>query len=281
MRAVMIGLASLTIATNAFAADFLRGTSYEPPPSQLGYDWSGVYIGGQASYSSNHYGLTKSTRPVLRNIFRQLVVEDEFKVSDMASLPTRDAEGSGFGGFIGYNSQWGDAVVGLELNYSRIGGGTTFSSDTIGRAFTTSNEFRNDVYIDSSASARLTDLASLRLRAGYAWGWIMPYGMVGVAAGRADAMRSATVHLTETDVSASALNLNDGIDPRPGGSINTTQTQTRSGQIVFGYMFGAGVDIGLLPNVFVRAEWEMAQLGAVLGIPITVNSFRVGAALKY
>jgi len=234
MRAVMIGLASLTIATNAFAADYLRGTSYEPPPSQLGYDWSGVYIGGQASYSSNHYGLTKSTRPVLRNIFRQLVVEDEFKVSDMASLPTRDAEGSGFGGFIGYNSQWGDAVVGLELNYSRIGGGTTFSSDTIGRAFTTSNEFRNDVYIDSSASARLTDLASLRLRAGYAWGWI-----------------------------------------------NTTQTQTRSGQIVFGYMFGAGVDIGLLPNVFVRAEWEMAQLGAVLGIPITVNSFRVGAALKY
>ncbi len=37
------------------------------------------------------------------------------------------AHGEGFGGFVGYNSQWSDVVVGVELNYThgKFGGSQT------------------------------------------------------------------------------------------------------------------------------------------------------------
>jgi opacity protein-like surface antigen len=280
MRAIILGLASLTIAGNAMAADYLRGSSYDPPPA-AGYDWSGVYGGVQYTYSSSNYGFQKSTHPLVANLLRQMTIEKEASVSTWPNLPNRDTRGSGYGGFIGYNSQWGDAVVGLELNYSRIGGPTATSSDIIGRAYTTSDDFLYNVLVTSNASARVTDLASLRMRIGYAWGWLMPYATAGVAAGRVNAFRSATVNLTSTDVSAAALDLTDGVDPRPGGSLNVTASESRNGAITWGYMFGAGVDIGLFPGMFLRAEWELTQLSSVLGVPISINSFHVGAALKF
>ncbi|HET9903981.1 MAG TPA: outer membrane beta-barrel protein [Xanthobacteraceae bacterium] len=280
MRAVILGLASLTIAGNAVAADYLRGSTYDALPSAR-YDWSGVYAGAQWSYSSNTYEFNKSTRPLVADILRQTLLESEGHVSDLPNLPKRSTTGSGFGFFVGYNSQWGDAVVGLEVNYNRVGGGTAASSDIIGRVFETSDEFSNNFLISSSATARLTDIGSLRMRLGYAWGWVMPYGMFGLAIGRVDAFRTATVNLVATDASDAALDPTDGIPPRPGAVLNQSRTESRNGVVTFGYMLGAGVDIGLFPGVFVRGEWEYAQLNSVLGIPISVNSFRVGAAVKY
>jgi opacity protein-like surface antigen len=280
MRAVILGLASLTIAGNAMAADYLRGSTYDSPPAS-GYDWSGTYAGVQFGYSTNNYGFKKSAQPLIADILRQTTIENEAHVSTWSNMPGRDTTGAGFGAFIGYNSQWGETVVGLELNYSRIGGGTAASSDVIGRVYTTTDEFLYDVLATSNASARLTDLASLRMRVGYAWGWLMPYGMFGLSVGRVNAFRSAAIDLTSTDVSTSALDLTDGIAPRPGGALNVSKSESRNGAITFGYMFGAGVDIGLFPGVFLRGEWEYAQLNSVLGVPINVNSFRAGAAMKF
>ncbi|MBX6426852.1 MAG: porin family protein [Variibacter sp.] len=280
MRAVILGLAGLVIAGDAMAADYLRGSTYEPPPA-AGYDWSGVYLGGQIGYASTEYDFSKSTRPLVADILRQTVIENEAHVSDWPSLPWRNSRTSGFGGFLGYNSQWGDVVVGLELNYHRVNSATVASSDVIGRSYTTSDKFLYDVTVTSNASARLTDLGSLRMRAGYAWGWLMPYGMFGIAVARVDASRSATVALTSTDVSDSALDPTDGIPPRPGGALLQSKSESKTGAITFGYMVGAGVDVGLFPGVFVRGEWEFAQLNSVLGVPIHVNSFRAGAAVKF
>lgn len=284
MRAVILGLASLTIASHAMAADYLRG-SYEPPPPN-GYSWNGIYLGAQFGYSSTSYDFDKSTEPLVANILRQTLVESEGHISELPNLPNRDISGSGFGFFVGYNSQWGDAVVGLEVNYSRIGGNTAISTEPpVGRIFTTSDDFANEVTIVSSATARLTDLMSLRMRGGYAWGWLMPYGMVGLAVGRVNASRTADVFMTQTDVSTSALDPTDGIPPRIAPNtpvaLQSPITESKTGAIAFGYMVGAGVDIGLFPGVFVRGEWEYAQLSSVLGIPISLHSFRVGAAVKF
>jgi opacity protein-like surface antigen len=284
MRAVILGLASLTIASQAMAADYLRG-SYDPPQAKS-YNWSGTYIGAQFGYSSTSYTFSKATESLVANILRQTLVETEGQASELPNLPNRDIIGTGFGFFVGYNSQWGDAVVGLELNYSRIGGDTAVSTEPpIGRVISTSNDFDNDITINSSATARLTDLMSLRMRGGYAWGWLMPYGMVGLALGRADASRTADVVMTETDVSSTALDPTDGIPPRvaPGTpvALQSPVTQSKKGAFTFGYMLGAGVDIGLFPGVFVRGEWEYAQLSSVLGVPISLHSFRVGAAVKF
>ncbi len=284
MRAVIVGLAGLLIAGDALAADYLRGSTYDPPARSASYNWSGVYVGGHVGRHGTSYDFTESTRPVIANILRQTMIENEANVSEWANLPSRSSKGTIWGGFVGYNSQWGDVVVGLELNYSRVNGPTATSSDTIGRTFETSDEFLYDVFVTSNASARLRDLGSLRLRMGYAWGWLMPYGMVGLAGGRADAFRSATVDMTSTDASDSALDPTDGIPPRPGilpGAFIVNQSETKNGIFRYGYMFGVGVDIGLFPGVFLRGEWEFAQLGKVLGIPIQVNTFRVGAGVKF
>jgi opacity protein-like surface antigen len=231
----------------------------------------------QYTYSSSNYGFQKSARPLISEILRETGFGVGIGIEDLSSMPNRHTSGSGFGGFVGYNSQWGDVVMGLEANYTRVGGPTAFSSDAF-----TSGAFS----IASNASARLTDLGSVRLRGGYAWGWLMPYGMVGVAVGRADVARQATVFnvpngqippLLGTDP---AYTVTPNSDPLIATS-DVTHTQRRNGAITWGYMFGAGVDIGLFPGMFLRAEWELTQLSSVLGVPISINSFHVGAALKF
>ncbi len=49
-------------------------------------------------------------------------------------LGKESVHGSGIGGFIGYNSQWDDVVLGVELNYmhGKFGGS---QSDSMSRIF--------------------------------------------------------------------------------------------------------------------------------------------------
>jgi len=279
MRAVILGLAGLIVAGDAMAADYLRGSTYEGPPS-TGYSWAGIYVGGQVGYTNANMDLSQSTRSLVADMVRALLVETEFNISELLNVRNTDARARAYGGFIGYNSQWGDVVLGLELNYNRTSL-TADSSDSIARSFVTSNEFRNDVVLTGNASAHLTDYATLRARAGYAMGWLMPYAMVGLAAGRLDYTRAATVSITETDVSATALDLTDGIAPRAGGSLSDSRTETKRGAITFGYMTGLGVDIGLFPGVFLRGEWEFVQLNPIAGIGLHLNTFRAAAAVKF
>ncbi len=270
-RAVMGGVALVALASDVWADDYLRGS----------YNWAGVYGGGTAGIATVGFGFSKATRPLVADIARSLLVESEAHISQLPSLPNKDGSGASYGGFIGYNWVWeGGAILGVELNYSRTSVAAN-SSDAIGRAFTTSNEFLNDVFIASNASARLTDYATLRMRAGYATNWMMFYGMLGLAAGRADYMRATTVSIQETDVSAAALDPADGIPPRPGGSLNESRTDAKTGAIAYGWMGGLGVDMGLFDNLFLRGEWEFVQFAKIGGIALNVNTFRVGGGLKF
>jgi opacity protein-like surface antigen len=48
-----------------------------------------------------------------------------------------------------------------------------------------------------------------------------------------------------------------------------------------GIVAGLGMDWALLPNVFLRAEWEYAAFGELKGIRPTVNTGRVGVAFRF
>jgi outer membrane immunogenic protein len=41
------------------------------------------------------------------------------------------------------------------------------------------------------------------------------------------------------------------------------------------------VDVAVLPNVFLRAEWEYVAFAPVDGIRATLNTGRVGAGLRF
>jgi outer membrane immunogenic protein len=268
MRAAILGLAASVIAGQALAADYLRGSTYEAP-KKAAYRWDGVYVGGQAGYANTDFEFGPTTRSLVARMLRNTTVESEFGVSNWPSLPNRDARGGSYGGFVGYNAQWGDIVLGVELNYNRTSIRAE-SNDVIARRVTTSDGLINDIAIVSQASGRLTDYGGLRFRAGYAMDWIMPYAMVGLAFGNTHYTRQAGVALLQ----------NDPNNPPPVLFVDSIY-EAKNNAVTVGYSAGFGVDVGLTQNIFLRGEYEFMQLAAVGGISYRINTVRAGAGLKF
>jgi opacity protein-like surface antigen len=107
---------------------------------------------------------------------------------------------------------------------------------------------------------------------------IMPWAMVGVAAGRIDYQRSATV---------------DGIEnpatPLPCGEpaasnctpFSFSKSDGKNNAFVYGWTAGAGVDVMVMPHVFLRAEYEYTSFFSLAGIKPAINTGRIGAGFKF
>jgi opacity protein-like surface antigen len=114
MRLLTIcGAALISLVEPSIAADFpilrgSRGLELGPPAY---FRWDGVYIGGQASYSSGEADFSNGTSGLIAYILRNTTIENEAHVSQWTTLSKSDAVGVGYGGFIGYNAQWGDAIM--------------------------------------------------------------------------------------------------------------------------------------------------------------------------
>ncbi len=266
--AAILGLAGILFAGEATAADWLRGGTYDGPTES--YDWSGVYFGGHYGYSGADFDFSNAGESQIADIVRSTTIEKEAGLSKLLKLPVRSSSAASYGGFIGYNAQWGDAVVGFEGTYTHTGIAAS-SSDLIQRSFTTSDGYFNNFDLTSAATARLTDYGTLRFRAGWAAGYFMPYLMAGLAVGSIDYARTSSVNLQAFDP--------NGVLPPTG--LAGVRTEVKNGAIAFGYMAGAGVDIGLLPNLFVRGEYEWVQFVPVSGITVQVNTFRTALAFKF
>jgi len=207
MRIVIaVWLAVLAFAGTAVGADlgpYLRGGQYEEPAPA--YRWSGVYGGGQVGFSVAGIDFTGGVGSLIAHILRVTAIEQDQHISNWPLLGKRNPSGVSFGGFVGYNWQWEDAVTGIELNYNRTSLSGS-SSDPIERLFLddsqalTGHHFQYDVTVQGSATARITDFGTFRLRGGWAAGPFLPYGFVAFALGRADVTRSATVQYTKTDL---------------------------------------------------------------------------------
>lgn len=269
----LCGLGLLALTTSSFAADLpiLRGSM--PPP--LGYPaysrWDGVYIGGHGGYSSSGANFTTGTGDLVGYILRNTTIENEAHVSQWTTLSNGSTSGASFGGFIGYNGQWDDAVVGIELNYSSADL-LMSTSDALARSYQTADGYFYNIYVDGSASVRMTDFGSLRLRGGWAAYSVMPYAFVGLAVARADVKRSATVDLTAIDLSGNG---------RPTLGLNETRSDNRQGVFAYGFSAGGGIDYAVLPNFFLRAEYEYLGFSDVADVKVNVNTVRAGAGLKF
>jgi hypothetical protein len=103
LRAGLAALALILMApAGAIAADmpeFLRG-SYSPSYTR----WDGFYVGGQAAYLSGGADFGNATQPLVAYILRNTFIENNFGVSNWTTLGRRDANSSGFGGFVGYRA---------------------------------------------------------------------------------------------------------------------------------------------------------------------------------
>lgn len=281
-RFMALLVASTVLAQGARAADldheYLRGSQYDdvaPSYGLPGYDlvspayprWDGVYGGVHGGYAGSNSNFGNATSDLIAYILRNTTVENEAHVSTLTTLPTTSTGDFTYGGFIGYNWQWEDAVLGVEVSYNHSTDRQS-AADTLNRSLTTSDGYFNDIHLDTSASIAVKDYATIRGRAAYAFGSFLPYATVGVAVGDADIIRSATVVLTQTQAGFPTLGLN--------------QTRsTNSNTVVYGFSAGVGMDVALTQNVFLRGEYEYVHFVSPSNVDTSINTARAGVGLKF
>jgi opacity protein-like surface antigen len=248
LAAVMFG--AVNGAQAADMPDFLRGTLPAGPAPTV--NWQGYYVGGQGSYGSAISKVAPSLNNDLESHFGPPLGTANYP---WRGLGQAKSVADGYGGFVGYNSQWDDVVIGVEANYLHSNY----------RALTTSTGVILDPVTlaatstaTSNASVNLTDFGSLRLRAGYTLGCFLPYAFAGVGMG------SQTV---DRNVWAS---------PPPLIAPLSSNTHTT---VVYGYSAGAGIDVMLVGGLFVRAEYEYQRVTSA--IETNINSGRLGIGYKF
>jgi hypothetical protein len=115
---LVFGLAVLGLASPACAQDypFLRGSETVGPATFT--RWSGFYAGGDFSYTSAIVDFSNATGPSVALSLQDTVVQQQFAPSQLQTLGKAGDSAFGYGGFLGYNTQWQDLITGVEATYT-------------------------------------------------------------------------------------------------------------------------------------------------------------------
>jgi outer membrane immunogenic protein len=281
MRKVLLAAVMLSSVSAVHAADMpdlpiLRGGFTDGVPSWV--NWQGFYVGGQAGYGSSDENFNGSTSNMIAALIADNVIQEMGVAQWNLGLGKESARTSGFGGFTGYNWQWDDAVLGLEASYlhGSFGGTATATEGPLTQG-PLSDTFYHQVTATSASSISISDMATFRGRAGYAYGSFLPYAFGGFALGNADITRTATVYDHYAPTFAGAQASCSGSTPPICYSLTATQAQ--HGHLIYGYSGGLGVDINLIGGLFLRAEWEYIRFTA--NIDTNINTVRAGLGYKF
>jgi outer membrane immunogenic protein len=282
LRAAFATLALiLTAPAAAVAADmpeFLRG-SYAPSYNR----WDGFYFGAQAGKTFGSADFGNADNSLVSTMLANTELQDI--VTNFTTLPKGSTGSQSYGGFVGYNYQTGDVLLGAELNYNHmaIGIGAQDSTDPV--LITSKNPppgftLVYNVSVTSGASVAIHDIVTARTRAGWTFDRFLPYGFAGVAVGRADVSRFATMgNSTETFTTTGTPPVQS--PPQCLCLPRDPQSQSQSGVVAFGFTAGLGVEMALMQNLFVRAEWEFIEFPNISDIRVSANSARLGVGLKF
>jgi len=274
MRGVVVAAMFFGVVSGARAADLsdlpiLRGSMTEGLTTST-VNWSGFYVGGQGGYGTSDMNFTNATRTDAARLLDGLALEAAGQVSSWPIMGKNSAHGSGFGGFAGYNGQWDDVVLSVELSYlhGKFGGQ---SSGSMGRSFTDALGYTDGVTYQGTARMSISDMGTIRARAGYVVGSFLPYMFGGVALGQADIVK--TVSVTGIAVKASAPPPFDNIP------LDYSATNAINSHLIYGYSAGLGADVMLVSCLFLRAEWEYVRFTS--SIDTSINTVRVGLGYKF
>ena len=215
-RVVVACLGLLALAGGSARAADLQ-PYYQPGPAYNSiYTWTGFYLGinGGGGWGRSQWD----------------------------AVDTFDLSGGLIGGTVGYNWQFGQAVIGAEgdIDWSGIKGTTT-------------------VLCPGGCETRNKWLATARGRVGFSFDRFLPYFTGGLALGDINANRPGF----------------------PGGSIRNA-----------GWTVGAGLEVGLVSNVSLKAEYLYVDLGNFNcglncglapggNVSFTTSLFRGGANVRF
>jgi opacity protein-like surface antigen len=233
-------------------------------------NWQGYYIGVQGGLGTSDMNFTGATKSIAAHLLSGTALESYGGVSSWPLGGKISTHGNGFGGFAGYNSQWDDVVLGVEASYMHgsFGGSQT---DSMSRFFGAGGGYTDQVTYESIGRMSISDIATLRGRAGYAVGAFLPYMFGGVALGQADIIRTA--HIFGNQINPNVAPPFDNVP------FDLSATDAKNSHFIYGYSFGLGVDVQLISCLFLRAEWEYIRFTS--SIDTNVNTVRVGLGYKF
>jgi opacity protein-like surface antigen len=288
MRRWVVAAILAGIAHGAQAADLpdlndlpvLRGP-YTDGLSQTTVNWQGAYVGGQFGYSTGNMDFSKATKSLTDFALQNLIYKD--LVGQWTVLGQSGPTSLSFGGFVGYNAQWDDVILGIEANYSRFSNMNGTSSNTLPRINIPTGCLvpppgevdACGIQVSATAAAKITDMMTLRGRAGWAVDNFMPYMFGGLALGWADISR--TVSINEN---------NQFFDSTTSAFISSVQTvraqsEASKGVFTYGYTAGLGLEAMLYGNMFGRAEYEYVKFNTTRNIDIHLNTVRAALGYKF
>lgn len=276
MRRLVVAALMTGAVSGAHAADLsdlpiLRG-SFSEGLSNSHVNWEGFYVGGQAGYGSSDENFNGSTSNMIAALLANTIIESEMGVSRWnLGLGKASARSSSYGAFAGYNWQWEDVIIGLEASYLHgTFGGSASATQARSSGTALSDTYIHDVTATSSSSIAISDLATFRGRAAYAYGCFLPYAFGGIALGNANITRSVSV-LDSWSATAGS--------PAPGGRALLTNSDPQHNHLIYGYSAGLGVDINLVGGLFMRAEWEYLRFTSA--VDTSINTVRAGLGYKF
>jgi outer membrane immunogenic protein len=283
MRRFLLAVVMCGAMSCAQAADLpvLRG-GFTDGLTTTNVNWEGFYVGGQAGYGSSNENFNGTNQAMTHTMLANTVIEQDLAVSQWGlNLGKASQHASAYGAFAGHNWQWDDVVLGVETSYVH-GPFSGSSSASIRRFFGSplSDNFYHDITSSSTDSMSISDLATFRGRAGWAYGSFLPYAFGGFALGNADISRSVSVidmyGTTRPPYAAPSITC---ANAGPPFCFRPTLTYDQPNHLVYGYTAGLGVDIHLIGGLFMRAEWEYVRITAA--IDTSVNTVRAGLGYKF
>jgi opacity protein-like surface antigen len=269
---------AFAFAPSAFADDLSWLTGPQATNVPVVNGWAGVYIGGQVSYSSAGGDFSNTTQAPLAYQLRELTLENEQQVSSWPVLGQANHSAAGFGGFVGYNTQFERLVLGVEANYDQANLSLIAPNTPISR-LTSAGGNTYDVTVTGSGSVTDLNFGTLRARAGWALGNFLPYGFAGLAVGHANVNISATVSGIENPQNQPCTPLGPATPACVPFSF--TGTAGKNGEWMVGFAVGGGLDVALTRNVFLRAEYEYVQFAPIANLVVDVNTVRGGLGVKF
>jgi outer membrane immunogenic protein len=195
-------------------------------------------------------------------------------VSNWVNLGNDTSKAATYGAFIGYNLQFDDLILGFEANYNHTNllgsasGTRCYDAvlTTCSAAITLGDGNDYNARVTATASMRITDYGTARLRAGWVADNLLPYAMIGLAVGRAEISRYATATGTPTGA---------------GTAFTRTEGTVNSSMLAWGYSAGLGADWLIYRDVFVRAEYEFVQFFLVSDFRSQIHNGRLGLGMKF
>lgn len=244
----------------------------------------------------------------LANYFSYRDIENEFSVSKFLSLPGTRTHGASFGAFAGFNVQFDDIVLGIEADYTHTNQ-NSWSTNSISRIMTTSGGNSETVNLSGTSNTRIDDYGSIRARAGYAFGNLLPYVTAGAAIGQVTINDTVAVQNYGYSATTYAANqaLTTGLPAavynhgyasfNPNFPLNrstpagqgiqtipyapTTLTANARTKTIGGVALGFGLEYAITPNILVRGEYQYVQFQDFNGHKAELNTVRGGAAVKF